>query len=108
VTGEREERLVQAGLAERELRELDAPVIALAGGARQQRLLGEWRRDRAGLGVGADLGAGQLLEQRGGLGQAGGIGRGHQEHLAARPGLQLVRRPGRDHLAPVDDHDVVG
>jgi hypothetical protein len=37
-----------------------------------------------------------------------GAGRRDHQHLAARPGLELVRRAGRDDLALVDDRDVVG
>jgi predicted ATPase len=106
-SGEREEDLVQARLAEREFRELNAPVIELAEDVRQQGRVAHGRGRHAGLGVGCHLSPDQSRHQRGDLGHPGRVGGRDLQHLAPGLGLQLVRRRGRDDLAVVDDHDVV-
>ena len=65
------------------------------------------RGGHAVLGVGTHLAPDQLRHQRGDLGHPGRVRGRDLQHLASGLRLQLVRRPGRDHPAVVEDHDVV-
>src|SRR5882757_1878692 len=81
VTGEGEEHLVEARPAQRELGELDRPVLERAGDFRQRPAAFDLNADLAGLNAGGRRGADQVLKQLRDRVQLGPVDGGHLKDL---------------------------
>ncbi len=107
VAGERQEHLVEARLAEREVRDAD-----LGAGEHRDHLgaaLGVRAGDRERRRIGLEVDLAELpLEQLGGRGPLLGIEQAHSQGAAAHGGLELRRRALGDHAAAVDHRDSLG
>jgi hypothetical protein len=104
--GQRQEHLVEAGAAQVELGDPDPGVLEPPHHAGQHVLLADRDRDRRI----ADLRLGQREpgHDRHHGRHVGRVGRADAQRLRPGPGLELVRRPGRDDRPVVDDGDILG
>ena len=106
VSGQRQEDLVEAGVAQGELGDDDARVVEASHDLRQEGRVGDGCADRLSLDL--RLGPGELGDDRAYGGQVRRLLGPDGERLGTRPGLELGGRAAGDHAAAVDDRDVVG
>src|ERR1700733_4294251 len=105
--GQGQEHLVELGLAQRDVFDLDAGVLDRPQRVHQHPAAAlDGDADLAGALVDPDLAVVELAQHVGDLGHVFRVADVHLDHLAAHPGLELGRRTVRDHPAVVDDHDV--
>jgi hypothetical protein len=105
LAGEREEDLVEAGLAEREARDRDPGVAELGERLRGALRVGHRDRERGGVALEVHGGPEAACQKPLGLGALPRVEQPHLQRGLAHRRLELPRRPLGDHAPVVDDRD---